>query len=46
MTTFESPELMVSDAIPKVDFSLNQNRFVLTREERSRSTWVPDNVGP
>jgi hypothetical protein len=37
---------MVSDAIPKVDFSLTQNRFVLTMEQRSGSIWVLDNVGP
>ncbi len=46
VTSFESPELMVSDAIPKVDFSLTQNRFVLTMEQRSGSIWLLDNLGP
>jgi Tol biopolymer transport system component len=46
VTSFESPELMVSDAIPKVDFSLTQNRFVLTMEQSSGSIWLLDNVSP
>lgn len=46
VTSFESPELMVSDAIPKVDFSLTQNRFVLTMEQRSGSIWLLDILGP
>jgi hypothetical protein len=44
--SFEGPELMVSDAIPKVDFSLTQNQFVLTMEQRSGSIWILGKLEP
>jgi len=46
VTAFENPGLMIPDSIPLVDLSLNQDKLVLTMEERSGSIWMLDNVGP
>ena len=46
VTTFENPGLMIPDLIPLVQLSLNQDKLVLTMEERSGSIWVLDNIGP
>ena len=46
VTAFENPGLMIPDLIPLVQLSLNQDKLVLTMEERSGSIWVLDNVGP
>ena len=46
VTKFEDPGLMIPDLIPLVDLSLNQDKLVLTMEQRSGSIWVLDNVGP
>jgi len=46
VTSFENPGLMIPDLIPLVQLSLNQDKLVLTMEERSGSIWMLDNVGP
>jgi Tol biopolymer transport system component len=46
VTAFESPGPMVPRHIQDVELSLNQDKLVLTMEERSGSIWVLDNVGP
>jgi hypothetical protein len=45
VTAFENPGLMIPDLIPLVQLSLNQDKLMLTLEERSGSIWVLDNVG-
>jgi len=46
VTSFESPGLAVGDNISAVEFSLVQNKFILTMEDRSGSILVLDNVAP
>src|SRR5215472_2353800 len=45
VTSFESPGLVVGDNISGVEFSLVQDKFILTMEDHSGSIWVLDNVG-
>jgi len=44
VTAFESPGLMIPDAIPLVELSVTEDKLVQTMEERSGSIWVLDNV--
>ena len=44
VTSFESPGLVVGDNISGVEFSLVQDKFILTMEDHSGSIWVLDNV--
>ena len=44
VTAFESPDLMIPDAITIAELSLTQDKLVLTMEDRSGSIWVLDNV--
>jgi len=44
VTSFDSPGLAVGDTISAVEFSLVQDKFILTMEDRSGSIWVLDNV--
>jgi Tol biopolymer transport system component/DNA-binding winged helix-turn-helix (wHTH) protein len=46
VTAFENPGLMIPDLIPLVELSLNQDKLMLTMEERSGSIWLLDNVSP
>jgi hypothetical protein len=46
VTALENPGLMIPDLISLVELSLNQDKLVLTMEERSGSIWVLDNMGP
>jgi Tol biopolymer transport system component/DNA-binding winged helix-turn-helix (wHTH) protein len=46
VTAFENPALMIPALTNMVELSLNQDKLVLTMEERSGSIWVLDNVGP
>lgn len=44
VTSFDSPGLAVGDDISDVEFSLVQDKFILTMEDRSGSIWVLDNA--
>jgi Tol biopolymer transport system component/DNA-binding winged helix-turn-helix (wHTH) protein len=44
VTAFKNPGLMIPGLINLVEISLNQDKLVLTMEERSGSIWILDNV--
>ncbi len=46
VTAFENPALMIPPHIAAVQFSLAQDKVVLTMSQTSGSIWVLDNVGP
>jgi hypothetical protein len=44
VTALESPGLMILDGIPLAEFSLTQDKLVLTMNDRSGSICVLDHV--
>jgi hypothetical protein len=44
VTSFESLGMSVPDASGPAEFSLTQDKFIVTMEDRSGSIWILDNV--